>query len=54
MTCWRMSAAQFLEARQNFAGLLTPPQLNRFIEEVAGPMLVMADGAVVQKNDTGP
>jgi site-specific DNA recombinase len=41
----------FLEARQNFAGLLTPPQLNRFIEEVAGPMLVMADGTVVQKND---
>ena len=41
----------FLEARQNFAGLLTPPQLNRFIEEVAGPMLVLPDGRVVQKND---
>ena len=41
----------FLEAQQNFAGLLTPPRLNRFIEEVAGPMLIMSDGAVVQKYD---
>jgi site-specific DNA recombinase len=41
----------FLEAKQNFAGLLTPPQLNRFIEEVAGPMLILSDGSVVQKND---
>ena len=38
----------FLEAKQNFAGLLTPQQLNRFIEEVAGPMLILADGSVVQ------
>ncbi len=41
----------FLEAKQNFAGLLTPPQMNRFIEEVAGPMLILADGSVVQKDE---
>lgn len=43
----------FLEAKANFAGLLTPPQLNRFIEEVVGPMLVLPDGSVVQKDQDG-
>lgn len=39
----------FLEAKTNFAGLMTPAQINRFIAEVVGPMTVLPDGRVVQK-----
>lgn len=39
----------FLEAKANFAGLMSPAQVNRFIAEVIGPMVVLPDGRVVQK-----
>ncbi len=39
----------FLEAKANFAGLMNPAQVNRFIAEVVGPMLVLPDGNIVQK-----
>lgn len=39
----------FLEARADFASLMNPAQTNRFIAEVVGPMLVLPDGSVVQK-----
>ena len=39
----------FLEAKSNFAGLMSPVQLNRFIADVVGPMVVFPDGRVVQK-----
>lgn len=39
----------FLEAKENFAGLMTPAQVNRFVAEVVGPMTVLQDGRVVQK-----
>ena len=39
----------FLEAKANFSGLMTPAQVNRFIAEVVGPMTVLPDGRVVQK-----
>src|SRR5688572_26094443 len=41
----------FLEAKANFAGLMTPAQVNRFVAEVVGPMVVSPDGSVRQ-NDT--
>ncbi len=41
----------FLEAKANFAGLMTPAQVNRFIAEVVGPMTVLPDGRVVQKEN---
>ncbi len=37
------------EVRANIAGMATPALLNRFVEEVVGPMLVRKDGTVVQK-----
>ncbi|HMQ14503.1 MAG TPA: zinc ribbon domain-containing protein [Phycisphaerae bacterium] len=39
----------FLEAKANFAGLMTPAQVNRFVAEVVGPMTVLPDGRVVQE-----
>lgn len=39
----------FLEAKANFAGLMAPAQINRFIAEVVGPMVVFPDGRVVQR-----
>lgn len=39
----------FVEAKENFAGLMTPAQVNRFVAEVVGPMTVLPDGRVVQK-----
>lgn len=43
----------FLEAKANFAGLMSPAQMNRFVAEVVGPMVVHPDGQVVQK-ETAP
>ena len=39
----------FLEAKDNFAGLMSPAQINRFIAEVVGPMVVMPDGRIIPK-----
>jgi uncharacterized protein (DUF885 family) len=39
----------FLEAKENFAGLMNPTEINRFIADVVGPMVVLPDGRVVQK-----
>lgn len=39
----------FLEAKAGFAGLMTPAQVNRFMADVVGPMTLMHDGSVVQK-----
>lgn len=39
----------FLEAKANFAGLMSPSQFNRFVADVIGPMAVLPDGRVVQK-----
>lgn len=39
----------FLEAKARFADLATPAELNRFVEEVVGPMVVLPDGRVAQK-----
>ena len=39
----------FLEAKANFASLMTPSQFNRFVGDVIGPMAVLPDGRVVQK-----
>ncbi len=39
----------FLEAKANFAGLMSPAQMNRFVAEVVGPMIVYPDGRVAQK-----
>ncbi|MBW7904810.1 MAG: recombinase zinc beta ribbon domain-containing protein [Phycisphaerae bacterium] len=39
----------FLEAKANFAGLMTPAQVNRFVAEVVGPMTVLPDGRIVQR-----
>lgn len=41
----------FLEAKADFASLMTPSQINRFIGEVVGPMAVLPDGSVVQKEE---
>lgn len=43
------SRQAFMEAKANFAGLMSPAQVNRFVAEVVGPMLVLPDGSVVQK-----
>ncbi len=39
----------FLEAKTDFAGLMTPAQVNRFVAEVVGPLEVLPDGSVRQK-----
>ncbi|GMU39069.1 MAG: hypothetical protein AMXMBFR22_32600 [Phycisphaerae bacterium] len=39
----------FLEAKENFAGMMSPAQVNRFVAEVVGSMTVLPDGRVVQK-----
>lgn len=39
----------FLEAKSNFAGLMSPSQINRFVADVIGPMAVLPDGRVAQK-----
>ncbi len=42
----------FLEAKADFAGLMTPAQVNRFVAEIVGPMEVLPDGSVRQKEKT--
>lgn len=42
----------FLEAKADFAGLMTPAQVNRFVAEVVGPLEVLPDGSVRQKEET--
>jgi hypothetical protein len=50
MDQWMRDCRQaFYEARDRFADLATSAELNRFVEEVVGPMIVMPDGRVVQK-----
>ena len=39
----------FLEAKANFASLMTPSQINRFVADVIGPMAVLPDGRIAQK-----
>lgn len=39
----------FLEAKANFASLMTASQMNRFIADVIGPMAVLPDGRIAQK-----
>jgi site-specific DNA recombinase len=39
----------FMEAKANFASLMSPSQFNRFVADVIGPMAVLPDGRVVQK-----
>lgn len=39
----------FREAKANFASLTTHSQFNRFVADVIGPMAVLPDGRVVQK-----
>lgn len=39
----------FLEAKANFASLMTPTQMNRFVADVIGPMAVLPDGRIAQK-----
>jgi DNA invertase Pin-like site-specific DNA recombinase len=39
----------FLEAKANFASLMTPSQMNRFVADVIGPMAVLPDGRIAQK-----
>lgn len=46
------SRQAFAEAKANFAGLMTPAQVNRFVAEVVGPMRVMRDGTVGQNDNT--
>lgn len=41
----------FLEAKANFAGLMTPAQVNRFMAEVVGPMVVSPDGSIRQNDN---
>lgn len=39
----------FLEAKTNFASLMTQTQINRFVADVIGPMAVLPDGRIAQK-----
>lgn len=39
----------FLEAKANFVGLMSPSQINRFVADVIGPMAVLPDGRIAQK-----
>lgn len=42
----------FLEAKTDFACLMTPAQVNRFVAEMVGPMEVLPDGGVRQREKT--
>ena len=39
----------FLEAKAKFASLMSPSQFNRFVADVIGPMAVLPDGHIAQK-----
>lgn len=39
----------FLEAKANFTGLMSPTQINRFVADVIGPLAVLPDGRIAQK-----
>ncbi len=41
----------FLEAKENFAGLMMPAQVNRFVADVVGPMVVSPDGNIRQNDN---